>query len=47
MKTMKTKSCGADVSPSRKPKMSMGGYMKIEKKKPMGASKGGYVKKSK
>lgn len=47
MKMTKTKDCGADVSPSRKPKMSMGGYMKIEKKKPMGASKGGYVKKSK
>ena len=47
MKMTKTKSCGADVSPSRKPKMAMGGYMKIEKKKPMGASKGGYVKKSK
>jgi hypothetical protein len=25
----------------------MGGYMKLEKKKPMGASKGGYVKKNK
>ena len=47
MKTMKTKACGADVPPSRKPKMAMGGYMKIEKKKPMGASKGGYAKKTK
>lgn len=47
MKMTKTKSCGADVAPSRKPKMAMGGYMKIEKKKPMGASSGGYVKKKK
>jgi len=47
MKTMKTKACGADVEPSRKPKMAMGGYMKIEKKKPMSASNGGYVKKNK
>lgn len=34
MKTKKTKACGADVAPSRKPKMAMGGYMKLEKKKP-------------
>jgi len=47
MKMTKTKDCGADVAPSRKPKMAMGGYMKIDKKKPMCASKGGYVKKSK
>jgi len=39
--------CGADVEPSRKPKMAMGGYMKINKKKPMGASNGGYMKKKK
>ena len=47
MKMTKTKDCGADVAPSRKPKMAMGGYMKMDKKKPMGASKGGYVMKSK
>lgn len=47
MKTTKTKACGADVAPSRKPKMAMGGYMKTNKKKPMSASNGGYVKKSK
>ena len=47
MKMTKTKACGADVEPSRKPKMAMGGYMKIEKKKPMGASNGGYMKKKK
>jgi len=47
MKTTKTKACGADVAPSRKPKMAMGGYMKLEKKKPKGASGGGYVKKNK
>lgn len=47
MKMTKTKSCGADVAPSRKPRMSMGGYMKMDKKKPMAASNGGYVKKKK
>ena len=47
MKTTKTKACGADVAPSRKPKMAMGGYMQIGKKKPMSASSGGYVKKNK
>ena len=47
MRMTKTKDCGADVAPSRKHKMAMGGYMKINKKKPMGASKGGYVKKNK
>ena len=45
MKMTKTKDCGADVAPSRKPKMAMGGYMKAGKKKPMGASNGGYMKK--
>lgn len=39
--------CGASVPASKKPKMAMGGYMKIEKPKPLGASKGGYMKKKK
>lgn len=39
--------CGASVPASKKPKMAMGGYMKMDKKKPMGAAKGGYMKKSK
>jgi len=47
MKTTKTKACGADVPPNRKPQMNMGGYMKIEKAKKLGASNGGYMKKKK
>lgn len=31
MKTKKTKACGADVPPSRKPTMSKGGYVKKAK----------------
>jgi hypothetical protein len=45
--TKKTKPCGADVPPSNKPKMAMGGYMKIEKPKKLGAYGGGYMKKKK
>lgn len=44
----KTKAnCGASVESMNKPKMAMGGYMKADKKKPMGAAKGGYMKKAK
>lgn len=31
MKMTKTKDCGADVAPSRKPTMARGGYMKKKK----------------
>ena len=44
---MNKANCGASVPASKKPKMAMGGYMKLEKKKPMGAAKGGYMKKAK
>ena len=46
MKKNKAK-CGASVASMNKPKMATGGYMKLEKKKPMGAAKGGYMKKAK
>jgi len=39
--------CGASNSPANKPKMNMGGYMKIEKPKKLGAYGGGYMKKTK
>lgn len=43
---------GASCKPKQKgtkagAKLNMGGYMKIEKQKPMGANKGGYAKKAK
>jgi hypothetical protein len=44
---MKKTNCGASVPSSKKPNMNMGGYMKIEKPKKLGASKGGYVSKKK
>lgn len=45
---MNNAKCGASNPAAKaKPKMNMGGYMKIEKKKPMGAAKGGYMKKKK
>ena len=39
--------CGASNPPAKKPKMNMGGYMKIEKPKKLGAYGGGYMKKTK
>lgn len=44
MKVTKAK-CGASNPPAHKPKMNMGGYMKIEKPKKLGAYGGGYMKK--
>ena len=46
MKVMKAK-CGASNPPAQKPKMAMGGYMKIDKPKKLGAYGGGYMKKKK
>ena len=45
-------SCGADMSPAQpsskgKAKMAMGGYMKMEKPKKLGAYGGGYMHKGK
>jgi hypothetical protein len=46
-------SCGADMKPTQasspkgKPSMNMGGYMKMDKPKKLGAYGGGYVKKKK
>jgi hypothetical protein len=45
MKMTKAK-CGAS-NPPAKAKMAMGGYMKIEKPKKMGAYGGGYMHKGK
>ena len=46
MKMTKAK-CGASNPPAQKPKMAMGGYMRIEKPKKLGAYGGGYIKKKK
>ena len=46
MKMTKAK-CGASNPASKNPQMNMGGYMKIEKAKKLGASNGGYMKKKK
>ena len=46
MKMTKAK-CGASNPASKKPQMAMGGYMKIEKPKKLGAYGGGYMKKKK
>ena len=46
MKMTKAK-CGASNPASKKPQMAMGGYMKIEKAKKLGAYGGGYMKKNK
>ena len=46
MKMSKAK-CGASNSPANAKKMAMGGYMKIEKPKKMGAYGGGYMHKGK
>ena len=46
MKVMKAK-CGASNPPAQKPKMAMGGYMKIDKPKKLGAYGGGYMNKKK
>ena len=45
-------SCGADMRPAQpsskgKAKMAMGGYMKMEKPKKLGAYGGGYMHKKK
>lgn len=39
--------CGASVPSMKTPKMAMGGYMSIEKKKKPGAYGGGYMNKKK
>ena len=39
--------CGASNPPAKKPKMAMGGFMKIDKPKKLGAYGGGYLKKKK
>lgn len=39
--------CGASNPASKKPQMAIGGYMKIEKAKKIGAYGGGYIKKKK
>ena len=39
--------CGASNPSMNKPKMAMGGYMNIEKKKKPGMYGGGYMKKKK
>lgn len=39
--------CGASNPSMKKPKMAMGGYMNIEKKKKPGMYGGGYMKKKK
>jgi hypothetical protein len=39
--------CGASVPSMKTPKMAMGGYMNIEKKKKPGAYGGGYMNKKK
>ena len=39
--------CGASNPSAQKPKMAMGGYMKIDKPKKLGVSGGGYLKKKK
>lgn len=46
MKVMKAK-CGVSNPPAQKPKMAMGGYMKIDKPKKLGAYGGGYMNKKK
>ena len=47
MKATKLINCGASNAASKTPKMAMGGYMKIEKPKKLGAYGGGYMKKKK
>ena len=39
--------CGASYPPAKKPKMAMGGYMKMDKPKKQGAYGGGYMKNKK
>ena len=39
--------CGASNPPAKKPKMAMGGYMKMDKPKKLGAYGGGYMKNKK
>jgi hypothetical protein len=39
--------CGASIPPAQKLKMAMGGFMKIDKPKKLGAYGGGYLKKKK
>jgi len=39
--------CGASNPPAKKLKMNMGGYMRIDKPKKLGAYGGGYINKKK